>query len=146
MCADAQRHGRPGEYRWRPLFNAAKFGWRPILISISLHLRHVSTIGKKPVKLQYLLRISSQYGELRPTNGWDPLHLSKFQRVLRLGFVTAATSITGDQQNCTMFGRLLGWYTYTFWALLPPGGILPAATFTLRASLAFYIGIVTARH
>jgi len=27
----AQRDGRPAEYRWRPLFNAAKFGWRPLL-------------------------------------------------------------------------------------------------------------------
>ena len=25
MWADAQRDGRPAEYRWRPLFNAAKF-------------------------------------------------------------------------------------------------------------------------
>jgi len=24
--ANAQRDGRPAEYRWRPLFNAAKFG------------------------------------------------------------------------------------------------------------------------
>jgi len=31
MWANAQRDGRPAEYRWRPLFNAAKFGWRPIL-------------------------------------------------------------------------------------------------------------------
>jgi len=31
MWANAQRDGRPVEYRWRPLFNAAKFGWRPIL-------------------------------------------------------------------------------------------------------------------
>ena len=23
--------GRPAEYMWRPLFNAAKFGWRPLL-------------------------------------------------------------------------------------------------------------------
>jgi len=23
--------GRPAEYSWRPLFNAAKFGWRPLL-------------------------------------------------------------------------------------------------------------------
>jgi len=28
---NAQRDGRPAEYRWRPLFNAPKFGWRPIL-------------------------------------------------------------------------------------------------------------------
>jgi len=29
--ANAQRDGRPAEYRWRRLFNAAKFGWRPLL-------------------------------------------------------------------------------------------------------------------
>jgi len=29
-----QRDGRPVEYRWRPLFNAAKFGWRPILDAV----------------------------------------------------------------------------------------------------------------
>jgi len=27
MWANAERDGRPGKYRWRPLFNAAKFGW-----------------------------------------------------------------------------------------------------------------------
>jgi len=37
--------------------------------AISLQLRHVSTIGKKLVKQQYVLQMSSQYGELRPTNG-----------------------------------------------------------------------------
>jgi len=26
MWANAQRDGRPAEYRWRPLLNAAKFG------------------------------------------------------------------------------------------------------------------------
>jgi len=26
MWANAQRDGRPTEHRWRPLFNAAKFG------------------------------------------------------------------------------------------------------------------------
>jgi len=26
MWANAQRDGRPAEHRWRPLFNAAKFG------------------------------------------------------------------------------------------------------------------------
>jgi len=36
--------------------------------AISLQLRHISTI-KKLVKQQYLLHMSSQYGELRPTNG-----------------------------------------------------------------------------
>jgi len=27
MWANAQRADRPAEHRWRPLFNAAKFGW-----------------------------------------------------------------------------------------------------------------------
>jgi len=27
MWANAQRDGRPAKRRWRPLFNAAKFGW-----------------------------------------------------------------------------------------------------------------------
>jgi len=31
MWANAQRDGRPAKYRWGPLFNAAKFGWRPLL-------------------------------------------------------------------------------------------------------------------
>jgi len=39
--------------------------------AISSQLRHVSTIGKKLFKQQYLLQMSPQYGELRPTSGWD---------------------------------------------------------------------------
>jgi len=31
MLANAQRDGRPAKYRWRPLFNAATFGSRPLL-------------------------------------------------------------------------------------------------------------------
>jgi len=31
LQTNAQRGGRPAEYRWRPLFNAAKFGWRLLL-------------------------------------------------------------------------------------------------------------------
>jgi len=34
MWANAQRDGRPAEYRWRPLFNTAKFGWRPLLDAV----------------------------------------------------------------------------------------------------------------
>ena len=32
MWANAQRDGRPAEHIWRPLFNAAKFGRRPLLM------------------------------------------------------------------------------------------------------------------
>jgi len=35
MWANAQRDGHPAEYRWRPLFNAAKFGWRSLLLPCS---------------------------------------------------------------------------------------------------------------
>jgi len=31
MWANAQRDGRPAAYRWRPLLNATKFDWRPLL-------------------------------------------------------------------------------------------------------------------
>jgi len=58
---------------------------------------------KKLVKHQYLPLLSSQYDELQPINGWDRLssfgHPSKFQRVWRLGFVTAPTSLNGGQPN-----------------------------------------------
>jgi len=37
--------------------------------AMSLQLRHVPTIGEKLVKQQYLLHVSLQYGELRPTSG-----------------------------------------------------------------------------
>jgi len=37
--------------------------------AISLQLRHVLTIGKKLVKQQYVLHMTPQYGELRPTSG-----------------------------------------------------------------------------
>ena len=97
--------------------------------------------------------MSSQYGELRPTTGWDWLasleHPSKFQRVSRLGFVAAATCLNGGQPN---FARCLavswaGTLYIHFWRLLPRDGILLSAKFTLRPTLAFsYIGSVTARH
>jgi len=37
--------------------------------AVPSQLRHVSTIGKKLVKQQYVLQMSPQYGELRPTSG-----------------------------------------------------------------------------
>jgi len=43
-----------------------------------------------------------------------------------------------------MFGRVLSWYTiYTLAGALAP---LTGAKFNLRQNLAFYTGIVTARH
>jgi len=77
--------------------------------AISLQLRHVSAIGKKLVKQQYLLHMSSQYGELRPTSGWDLLaslgHPSKFQWVSRLGSITAWHSTCGHQPIFAVLNR-----------------------------------------
>jgi len=118
---------------------------RTTLSGVSSQLKHVSTIGKKTVKQQYLLHMSSQHGKRWPTNGGDRLvsfkHPSKFQRLSRLGFVTAPMSCNGDQPN---FARCLAvsWAGTIFWGLLPPNGILPGAKFTLRPSLAFsYIAL-----
>jgi len=77
--------------------------------TISSQLRHVSTIEKKPVKQQYLLHISTQYGKLRPTSVWDRFgslgHPSKFQRLSRLGSVTARHSGSGCQPNFAALNR-----------------------------------------
>ena len=69
---------------------------RQLCRAISLQLRHVSTIGKKLVKQQCLLCMSSQltqYGELQPNSGSDRFvslgHPCKFHRVSRLRSVTA---------------------------------------------------------
>jgi len=69
--------------------------------------------------------MSSQYGKLRPTNGWDQFgslgHPRKFQPVSRLGFVNVATSLTGAQPN---FARYLAVFfaamLYTFLGALVP--------------------------
>jgi len=77
--------------------------------AISLQLRHVSTIGKKLLNSNISPTCRSQYGELRPTNGWDRFgcfgHRSKFQRVSRLGIVTTRHSIIGRQPNFAALRR-----------------------------------------
>jgi len=74
---------------------------------------------------------------------------SKFQRVSRLGFVIALTSLNGGQPNYARF-LAVSWAGTLYihcWGLFPRNGILPGAKFTLRKNIAFcYIGSVTARH
>ena len=116
---------------------------------VSSQLRQYPQFEKKLVKQQYLLHMFWQYGELRPISGWDWFscleHPSKFQRVSRLGFFTAATSLNGGQPS---FARCVavswaGTLYIHFRRLLPRDGILPGAKFTLRPSLAFsYIASV----
>jgi len=64
---------------------------------------------KKIVKQQYPLHMSWYYGELRPASGWDRFtslgHPCKFQRVSRLGSVTARHSSIGRQPNFATLNR-----------------------------------------
>jgi len=73
---------------------------------------------------------------------------SKFQQVLRLGFVTAPTSLSrGNQTLQCLSVSWAGTLYIHFWGLLPSNAFLPGLKFTLHPSLAFsYIGSVTARH
>ena len=69
MWANAQRDGRPAEYRWRPLFNAAKFGWRPLLECRAVTLPRRETRSnlqrcpKLAIRSQLLVGQSSPYYE-----------------------------------------------------------------------------------
>ena len=124
------------------------------LSAISSQLRHISTIGKKVIKSN----ISSTY----PQNmvNFDPLAAeidcrvwgtpcSRFQRVSRLGFVTAPTSVNGGPPN---FAQCLavscaGILYIHFRGLLPPDRIFARCKIHFTPSLAFsYIGSVTALH
>jgi len=78
---------------------------RTTLSAISLQLRHVSTIGKKNLLSSniYILHMSPQYAELRPTGGWGQSgslgRPCKFQRVSRLGSVAARHLVVGVSQT-----------------------------------------------
>jgi len=55
MWANAQRDGRPAEYRWRPLFNAAKFGRRPLLEcrAVTLPSRNKNSSGDEIANVNF---------------------------------------------------------------------------------------------
>jgi len=69
MWANAQRDGRPAEYRWCPVFNATKFGWSPLLecraVTLPRHETHWSLQGcpKLANRSQLLVGQSSSYSE-----------------------------------------------------------------------------------
>jgi len=80
-----------------------------LCLAVFLQLRHISTIGKKFVRQQYLLHMSPQCGELWPTNSWDRFgslgYPSTFQRVSHLGSVTVRHSSTWCQPNFAALNR-----------------------------------------
>jgi len=86
----------------------------------------------------YIFHTSSQYGELRPTNGWHPWVSfwapSKFQRVSRLGFVTAPTSLNRGQPyiaRCLAVSGA-GVYTLCLKKNVPPLQLAIIFTYTVR--------------
>jgi len=105
---------------------------------------------KKTVKQQYLLHMSSWYAELRPISSWDQFtslgHPSKFQRVLRVGFITASTSINGRQPNSARC-LAVSW-AGTLYIHFP--GLLPLREFCqVQNSLCLalsYIGSIITQH
>ena len=92
-------------------------------LAISSQLRHVSTTGKKLVKWQYVLHMSSEYSELQPINGWDLLaslgHSSKFQRFSCFGFVTAATFLNRSRPKFALCLASLVYCIYIFSSSCP---------------------------
>jgi len=54
MWANAQRDGRPAEYRWCPLFNAAKFGCRSACLSVCYSSEHYKTA--EPIEMPFGMR------------------------------------------------------------------------------------------
>jgi len=70
--------------------------------AVSSQLRHVSTIRKKNL-LDSNISSTRPHNMARPTWGWDQFrslgHPSKFQQVSHVGFVTAATLLTGGKPN-----------------------------------------------
>ena len=143
-----QNTGRKNYAKNRHLLSIAQ-----LCRAISSQIRHVSTIGEKmlngniscqqisDVSSAYrkdiwksLFHMSLRYAELTSEICWrvwgTPANFNGFRVFASLYCTDVAQR--RSTKLCTMFGRLLHWYTvYVFW------GILPAAKFTLRATLAF---------
>ena len=88
-------------------------------------VRHISTIGKNLLNSN-ISSISPHnmvnFGALTADIGWRFYrHPSKFQRVSRLGFLTAAMSLTGGQLNLHDVGPSPGLLRYIciFWGSCP---------------------------
>ena len=108
MCCKrlAGNTGRKNDAKNRDLSTIAQ-----LCRAISSQLRHVSTIGKKLVKQQYLLQMSLQYGELGPLKAeidwrvWGTLSYFNRYCVLAVLLHAARQSSSGRQPNFAALNR-----------------------------------------
>ena len=103
-------HAAPWKCRTKQIAKKSLSGHhRTILLGYIFATKACIDNRKKVVKQQCLPHMSTLYGELRPTSGWDLLaslgHACKFQRVSRLGSVTARHSSSGRQPNFAALNR-----------------------------------------
>jgi len=123
--------------------------------AISSQIRHVSTIGKKHVKQQYLLHMShnmANFGllaaEIGPEVCGTPANFNGFRvcpSLLQRRRSAEANQTLHDAWPCPELVHYI--FFYTFSGALAPWLNFTRSKFTLRPSLAFsYIGSVTVRH
>jgi len=101
-------HAARWKYRMQKIAKKSPSGHHPTTLSGYIFATKACIDNqKKLVKQHYLPHMSPQYGELRPTSSWDRFvtlgHPCKYQRVSRLGSITARHSSSGRQPN---FGAL----------------------------------------
>jgi len=126
MWANAQRDGRPAEYRWRPLFIAAVWLTPTTRVPCSNAAKTRNQL-KLPGVPQTNETISAASGP-KFTILWG--HLEEIL-LLNKFFTIVDTFLSCEdiaRQSCGMVPR---------WRFLAPDGILPGAKFTLRPSVAF---------
>jgi len=124
MRTNAQHNGRPAKHRWCPLFNAAKFGWRPLPCSNAakmwkpLKLAGVPQTGK-PISAASGPKFTILWGHLE-----NILLLNKLFSIVD----TCLNCEDIAQQSCAMVPR---WqFLATFWGpAFPESHVLRAACF-----------------
>jgi len=96
MWANAQRDGRPAKYRWRPLLNAAKFGWRRLLECRAVMLPRCETHWN----LQGCPKLANRS---QPLVGWSSPYYQDMWR--RYCYLTSFFPIVDTCLNCKDIAR-----------------------------------------
>ena len=98
------------KYSTQKIAKKSPFGHHPTTLSDYIFATKACIDNRKKLaKQQYVLQMSPQYGERRPTSGWDRFvslgHPCKFQRGSRLGSATARHSSSERQPNFAALNR-----------------------------------------